>query len=101
MKQFCSFLLQEDKEAFLTLQDKKGLKKGRLEILWRNPITVHFFHVLLMYVPCQKSYFLDFFESQFETFFAGEIQPELVAAEVVQISNGFFCIIFSCGTGIR
>mgnify|MGYP006903763222 FL=1 len=54
-----------------------------------------------MYVPCQKSYFLDFFESQFETFFAGEIQPELVAAEVVQISNGFFCIIFSCGTGIR
>ena len=24
-----------------------------------------------------------------------------VAAEVVQISNGFFCIIFSCGTGIR
>ena len=27
------------------------------------------FHVLLMYVPCQKSYFLDFFESQFETFF--------------------------------
>ena len=24
-----------------------------------------------------------------------------IAAEVVQISNGFFCIIFSCGTGIR
>ena len=70
MKQFCSFLLQEDKEAFLTLQDKKGLKKG----VWKFfegilLLYIHFFHVLLMYVPCKKSYFLDFFESQFETFF--------------------------------
>ena len=61
--------------------------------------TYTLLHVLLlMYVPCQKSYFLDFFSESIWNFFAGNSK---VAAEVVQISNGFFCIIFSCGTGIR
>lgn len=98
---FVHFYLQEDKEAFLTLQDKKGLKKGVWKFFEGILLLYTFFMCCWCMYLARNLIFWISLRVNLKLFFAGEIQPELVAAEVVQISNGFFCIIFSCGTGIR
>ena len=70
MKQFISFRRKKDKEAFLTLQDKKGLKKGVWKFFEGILLLCTLLHVLLLMYPylVRNLIFWISFQSQFETF---------------------------------
>lgn len=66
----CSFRRRKDKEAFLTLQDKKGLKKGVWKFFEGILLLYTLLHVLLLMYPylVRNLIFWISFQSQFETF---------------------------------